>query len=163
MKIEINLTDQQLAEIVAKLNIPKPKSKYFVPNQDEIYYFLLSNNAVDWCRFINDSNDMDRYNAGNCYSTKEEAQLKAKHNLLYTKLVREIAELNGDWVCDWSELRQLKAYITYNSELRCFVRKTQYVVKALPNSLYGTEQTIKNILSTWSKEDLYLALYGEEL
>lgn len=159
--IELDLTDEQVQEIVSKYN--KPKSKRWRAEYEGEYWYVDGDGDIFEQNEDFDIYDNQRYEIGNYFQTEQQAKTHLKHLQLLQKLKDEIAELNGDWVCDWSNEQEHKFMVYwYNRQKRFIVTCDKYEERHL-SELYMNGDTLETILSTWSKEDLYLALYGKEL
>ena len=67
--------------------------------------------------------DKDRFNTGNAFPTKEVAELEAKRRNLLTRFRAFRDECNEGWIPNWSENKEMKAYIQYHEQFNKFVIK----------------------------------------
>lgn len=63
------------------------------------------------------------FNQGHIFRTKQQALLEAKRRNLLTRFNAFRDECNGDWKVDWSDNKEIKAYIQYHEQFNKFVIK----------------------------------------
>ena len=88
------------------------------PEKHETYYFVNSWCEVEdtWRSSINFIPDKNRYNAFNCFQTKEQAEQEAE-KILVRRMLEDIAiRLNKDKKIYWGSLSQSKYFIYLNNE-----------------------------------------------
>ena len=111
---EINKTKEHLANM-EKLLLKQCEYERWKPEKNEVYYFVNSYGVVEQDRnsteFIP---DMKRYNAYNCFKTKEQAEQEAE-KVLTRRMLEDIARrLNKGKKIDYKDDTQFKFYLTYN-------------------------------------------------
>ena len=88
------------------------------PEKHETYYFASSLGEVEetWRSNINFIPDKKRYNAYNCFKTKEQAKQESE-KILVRRMLEDIAKrLNKGKKIDWGNLSQSKYFIYLNNE-----------------------------------------------
>ena len=77
-------------------------------------YYLLDDSGRDY-KFTWDGLSVDkrRFEQGNVFPTKEEAELEAKRRNLLTRFRTFRDECNGDWKADWKSHLDSKYYISF--------------------------------------------------
>ena len=88
------------------------------PEKHETYYFVDSSGEVEdtWRSSINFIPDKKRYNAYNCFKTKEQAKQESE-KILVRRMLEDIARrLNKGKKIDWGNLSQSKYFIYLNNE-----------------------------------------------
>lgn len=78
------------------------------------YYSISAEGYVSECLEYFDDNDKCRYERGNYYRTKEQAQAAADHQALWGPINNKAIELRGDWRPDWSDGNQRKYFMDFN-------------------------------------------------
>lgn len=108
--------EKQLAELKEQVNyIEDEEIKKGVrqrPKIDEIYYFLNSLGNACHKIWLEEEQDLFRFNLGNCFKTEEEAK-DYKENILTKQALKDLAlELNNRVEICWNN-GQNKYYIAY--------------------------------------------------
>ena len=88
------------------------------PEKHETYYFVSSCGEVEdtWRSSINFIPDKKRYNAYNCFKTKEQAETEAE-KILVRRMLEDIARrLNKGKKIDWKDESQSKYFIYLNNK-----------------------------------------------
>ena len=88
------------------------------PEKHETYYFVNSWCDVEdtWRSSINFIPDKNRYNAYNCFKTKEQAKQESE-KILVRRMLEDIARrLNKGKKIDWKRFSQSKYFIYLNNE-----------------------------------------------
>ena len=107
------------------------------PEKHEAYYFVNSCGEVEetWRSSINFIPDKKRYNAYNCFKTKEQAKQESEKILVRRKLEDIARMLNKDKKINWANEKQHKYSIyidtitdeiTWRRELRCKAQGSVY-------------------------------------
>lgn len=132
-----NLTNEEretLLKLVEKGNKANKKREKF-----ETYYFISDKGTI-CCKSASGVVNEIRYNLGNYFQTKEEAEFVGKKQLIYQKLKDYALEHNTEEI-DWNNLGQFKWFIRYDSnykEIRyCWTRFSIYI-----NQIYFTSEEI---------------------
>ena len=88
------------------------------PEKHETYYFVNSWGEVEdsWRGSINSISDKKKYNAYNCFKTKEQAEQESE-KILVRRMLEDIARrLNKGKKIDWRRFSQSKYFIYLNNE-----------------------------------------------
>lgn len=112
---EINKTKEHLANMEKML--AECEYERWKPEKNEIYYFVNSYGVVEpgW-NSTEFTPDMKRYNAYNCFKTKEKAKQEAE-KILVRRMLEDIARrLNKGEKIDWKDAYQDKYYIYLDTE-----------------------------------------------
>ena len=130
------------------------------PEKHETYYFVNSEGEVyeTWRSSINFIPDKKRYNAYNCFRTKEQAEQEAE-KILVRRMLEDIARrLNKGEKIDWNNKDQIKYFIyiaPINNRLdfsNRILSKEQGVIFCLDNNFLNVaiqeigEERLKNYL-----------------
>ena len=112
---EINKAKEHLANMEKALE--ECKYERWKPEKNETYYFVNSFGEIDqdWAStgFIT---DIKRYDAYNCFETKEQAEQEAEKILVRRQLESIARRLNKGKKIDWENDSQFKYYIAYDYE-----------------------------------------------
>ena len=112
--------------------LPHPEAgwemKYPFKYWDE-YWFVLNDGDVEREMWSCDMADVDRFNIGNVFPTKEAAELEAKRRNLLTRFRAFRDECNGDWKADFTicdnkyfiEKRSGKTDVNYICTVNAFI------------------------------------------
>lgn len=117
LKQELMETKNKCAEIEKKINeLEKQTSEVrWRAKGNEVYYYFHSDgeivNACDYC----DKRVTDRYNLGNYFRTKEEAEKVAEKMKIYNRLKDLALRLNAGKEFDWEDGGQTKYSIYYDN------------------------------------------------
>ena len=110
--------EKQLAELKEQVNyIEDEEIKKGVrqrPKIDEIYYFLNSLGNACHKIWLEEEQDLFRFNLGNCFKTEQEAD-DYRENLLTKQQLKDLAlELNNGVEIDWVNEAQKKYCFVYS-------------------------------------------------
>ena len=108
-----NLTDKEratLLSLVEKAN--KPVNKVWKPGDGETYFYLFGTGSIHVDRWNNCDIDCSRYEIGNCFKTREEAEFVLERQKVITELKRYALEHNEGEI-DWNT-RKKNFYIYYS-------------------------------------------------
>lgn len=111
MKIELDITDEQLKEIMEKYG-QKEEIVRFKPKHNGSYYYINLSNKVECVGWNDDSFDKGIYKLGNVFGSKEDAEFAL--NDVDTRMNNLIIQwkLKFDrFVPDWEDKEQEKHYI----------------------------------------------------
>lgn len=115
----------------------------------DVYYHVIKERYTDRFIVIKQNREMTfKETAGrNVFLTKEEAEKECDVLNTQDKLLRKIAEIDRDWVADWTKLNQEKCYLFYNYGIgagHCYVEPTQgtfYFSRKAEEWLFSDEVT----------------------
>jgi len=100
----------------------------------DAYWVILDNGDIDSECWDEYETDGERFNVGNVFPTKEEAELEAERRNLLTRFRAFRNECNGDWKPDWDNHLEDKYYI--GSELEGFGSCSTALIKVFPTFGY---------------------------
>lgn len=117
----------KLEELEAKMkelqkeidDLKKKKTVRWRAEKDGEYYMVDTNGDINLCSEDNHSIDNNRYNFGNYFKTREEAELVKEKILIYNELKDLALELNGGEEMDWKDAWQDKYYIYFDNFCEC--------------------------------------------
>lgn len=132
----------------------KVSGRYFFPKVGEMYWHLYSD-GIYLTR--NDDIDADKYyiSTGNCYRTKEEAELARNKQLAIVRCWKWAQE-NAPFDPDWRDDAQPKFFVCFdytNNKLYGVLRRDVQVQFTLP--YFKSEEDRNNFIEA-NKEDLLL-------
>lgn len=95
--------------------IVEEKKKYWTPKEKEKYFYIEDCMGVSDDRNVQAPIDYCRFNIGNCFKTKEEAE----HMIEKLKVIHELQKFayeNNEGEIDWKNFNQCKYKIFYDAE-----------------------------------------------
>lgn len=101
------------------------------PEKHETYYFVNSWGDVEetWRSSINFIPDKNRYNAYNCFETKEQAKQEAE-KILVRRMLEDIARrLNNGEEINWGNTKQCKYFMGVQKEYDGILLDTEHEFK----------------------------------
>ncbi|MDD4370962.1 MAG: hypothetical protein PHD56_07810 [Anaerostipes sp.] len=110
-----NLTEDERKELMRLVEkSSEPKSKIWKPGKDEEYYFIDNFGTNDNSIWNDDSVDFRRYDIGNVFKTRKEAELAARKQKVIVELEQYAIEHNEDDI-NWNGTEcKYKYSIAYN-------------------------------------------------
>lgn len=96
--------------------VVEEEKKYWKPKEKEKYFYIEDCIGVSDDRNVQAPIDYCRFNIGNCFKTKEEAE----HILEKLKVIHELQKFayeNNEKEIDWNNFSQNKFYLIYDSEV----------------------------------------------
>lgn len=142
--------EKQLAEL--KKELEKKDKGIWKPELDENYYSIDNSGDIDCQANIQTAIDVEIFNFGNYYKTREEA-LKQANYLKYTNLLRKYVEEHSEPI-DWRSIDTPKHYIWYDHEIK--ILKTGHDIWArLQGIIYASsEEVLKDAIEFVGEENL---------
>lgn len=118
LKQELVETKNKCAEIEKKINeLARQTSEVrWRAEKGDSYYYMLSTGKTNEYKDVDCVLDNDRYNLGNYFRTREEAEKTIEKIKIYTQLKDLALRLNTGKEIDWEDYTQYKYYIYYNCE-----------------------------------------------
>lgn len=111
-----NLRDDEREQLLALIEKANKKPKRFKPEVGGIYGFVDGSGDAAFNWYYERPVDLARYNTGNCFATKEEAEFEAEKRKVITEL--EIFALENNDEIDWENRnREKRYYLCYNHDL----------------------------------------------
>nr|DAO89689.1 MAG TPA: hypothetical protein [Caudoviricetes sp.] len=113
-------------EFIAKLEDDKKKFKLTYPENDEIVYYIDSDDGeiCDTPYFSNNKHDIKLFEHGLYFNTEQEAEQHLKERKLLFKLHQWAKEKNGGWELDWSNYDN--KYVVYYNDKTGFLGINTY-------------------------------------
>lgn len=117
--------------------IVEEKKKYWTPKEKEKYFYIEDCMGVSDDRNVQAPIDYCRFNIGNFFKTK----IEAEHILEKLKVIHELQKFayeNNEKEIDWNDAKQYKQFLIYDIEHKkvCIDYKTY--VKSEPFNIYFT-------------------------
>lgn len=117
--------------------IVEEKKKYWTPKEKEKYFYIEDCMGVSDDRNVQAPIDYCRFNIGNFFKTK----IEAEHILEKLKVIHELQKFayeNNEREIDWNNVKQYKQFLIYDVEHKkvCIDYKTY--VKSEPFNIYFT-------------------------
>lgn len=109
-------------ELEEKIRKLKLNEKRWRAGKGGDYYYILSTGQTGTDRDCGFGSDNDKYNIGNYFKTREEAERTAAKIKIYMQLKELALRLNKDEEIDWQDYTQNKYYIYYDyadNKIRC--------------------------------------------
>lgn len=109
-----NLSEEerdQLIRLIQKSN--GSKGRVWKPDYRRKYFYVNECGGIMNSKWYDDSIDADRYEIGNCFKTKEEAEFTLEKAKVETGL-RRFAEENNEYEIDWTDEDQEKWAMCYS-------------------------------------------------
>ena len=121
--------------------VVEEKKKYWTPKEKEKYFYIEDCMGVSDDRNVQAPIDYCRFNMGNCFKTKEEAE----HMVEKLKVIHELQKFayeNNEGEIDWKNFNQCKYYLVYDTKDEdLYVDYTIYC-KSEPFNIYFTSSKI---------------------
>ena len=128
--------------------IVEEKKKYWEPKKDEKYYYITDCGDVDNHLYsnlvVNDDYlyanwliERARFNIGNCFKTK----IEAEHILEKLKVIHELQKFayeNNEEEIDWNDTKQYKCFLIYDTDDKKICVDYRTYVKNEPFNIYFT-------------------------
>ena len=112
----------------------KPYEISYPKNGEQIYYLShFTGRVQDWIFDIDDEDDKHLYDTGLYFDTKEEAEQFEREQTLIKKIKCWAKEQQGDWKPDWSDVYEIKYFISFeNNRLSIWRWYTNNLLTKLP-------------------------------
>ena len=121
--------------------IVEEKKKYWTPKEKEKYFYIEDCMGVSDDRNVQAPIDYCRFNIGNCFKTKEEAE----HILEKLKVIHELQKFayeNNEEEIDWKNLNQCKYYLVYDTKDEDLYVDYSIQCESEPFNIYFTSSKI---------------------
>lgn len=137
-----NFTQETIANTLADdWEIVEEKKKYWTPKEKEKYFYIEDCMGVSDDRNVQAPIDYCRFNIGNFFKTK----IEAEHILEKLKVIHELQKFayeNNEGEIDWKNFNQCKYYLVYDTKDEdLYVDYTAYC-KREPFNIYFTSSKI---------------------
>lgn len=113
-----NLSEEEREQLMK--NIKKSngsKRNLWKPNYGRKYFYINDCGGIMNSEWYDDRIDSEFYKIGNCFKTKEEAELELERIKVKTEL-RRFAEENNECEFDWEDKKQEKWFMCYNCDMK---------------------------------------------
>ena len=142
----ISVDENELKELLGVKD-----EKYFIPKENELYYYVYSYGEIDYWENEFDEIDGKILENNDIFATKEEAEEHARKQRFLLQMKRDFLD-NSDEI-DWGNDDQMKYYLTYDHSL--FTIVIDYHETIQPCTTYATTNR------AWL--GLYILDYEEEI
>jgi len=132
------------------------------PEQYTVYWYIEP--SIGNSYWINSSLDKTRFNTGNYFATKQEADSEFEWRILNTQILNTIALLNkedNDWVADWTNNDQEKYCFFWNGIDDTFNFTSHYIRFYYINNGYVSRHAGERLLTLYTKEEFKFWLTKE--
>ncbi|MBQ8043090.1 MAG: hypothetical protein IJ272_02935 [Clostridia bacterium] len=153
---ELKKKYKELGEEIERL---ENQGKVWAPKVSEKYWCITPSGYVDFDTWANNCLDIDRYQMGNCFKTKEEAEKVIEKMEIYTQLKRLAEEINTEPI-DWGDSTQKKHRIFYDWDERELLTDNNNVFQMM-GTIYCTSKEFLDIAKERIGEDRLLKLFKE--
>lgn len=117
------------------------------------YYYVYGDGCVRIESWDNFSMEISRWQSGNTFPTKEEAELEAKRRNLLTRFRAFRDECNGDWKVDWSK-QDIKYFLSYSQKFDVIYTESICIRERF--NLFGYFKNLKDA-------ERAIELFGDEI
>lgn len=153
---ELKKKYKELGEEIERL---ENQGKVWMPKVNERYWCIIPSGYVDFDTWANNCLDIDRYQIGNCFKTKEEAEKVVEKMEIYTQLKRLAEEINTEPI-DWGNSNQTKYKIIYDCEDKGIRGEVNSVLQS-QGTIYCTNKDFFEMAKKRIGEDRLLKLFKE--
>ena len=149
-----------LKSLETPVTIPQPAD---MPKAGEVYYWIRPDGEINFSSYFLITSEIDykRYEYGNCYLTKEDAEKAAAKQLATMRVLRKLRELEGDFVADLSNIYQDKYSVYFDCSVNELLFSVFRTVMYAPADWYSTKEAYEYIIENMAS-DLKL-MYGIKL
>lgn len=146
LKQELVETKNKCAEIEKKINeLARQTSEVrWKAGKGDSYYYILSTGKTDEDKDIDCAWENDRYNIGNYFRTREEAEKTIEKIKIYTQLKDLALRLNAGEEINWKNYKQAKYSIFYNSEMANLLDGEAYLCQRI-GQIYCLDENFLDI------------------
>lgn len=148
--------ENELSKVLADIQTSK-KEEYTwemkIPYKyGDDYWVILDNGDIDSECWDEYETDGERFNVGNVFPTKEEAELEAKRRNLLTRFRAFRNECNGDWKADWKNHRDRKYFISFVEGGKLVIFNTGTINQLCLFSYFKNEQDAQRAIVLFGDE-----------
>lgn len=139
------------------LKTAKPETKRWKPEY-ETHFWYVDSTAGDIHRtiWVDTRHDKWRYNQGNCFKTREEAEEYKKYLEAYARIKQ-----SSSFVPDWEDRDQLKWSIYYDHSTDKFKYESYYNYQYPLSVYYATREEAEQAIKDYG--DDYLTIMGMKI
>lgn len=153
---DVEITEEQEKELENLLEIKN--SKIWKPKENENYYYINSVIEVFDGIWNSHRTDENRYQFGNCFKTKEEAEFRLEQIKVYNEL-KNFAIENNDVDIDWEDYRD-KFSISYNYRIDEFCVYGNVHTQDIGQIYFTSEEIAKKAIEKVGKDRIKKYLFG---
>lgn len=161
--ININLSNlseeerKQLLELVKKGN--KSPKKRWRGERNNHYYFISGAGGIGKGREDKVAYDSNRYQLGNYFKTKEEAEFELNRRLVYQEL-KDYALEHNEMGFDWKNSEQEKWVISYDNQIECLVCRYRCALSDIGQIYFSSCKIAQEAVKTVGEDRIKKYLFG---
>lgn len=161
--INVNLSNlseeerKQLLKLVKKSN--KSPKKRWRGERNNHYYFISGAGEIGKSREDKVAYDSNRYQLGNYFKTKEEAEFELNKRLVYQKL-KDYALEHNEMGIDWKNSEQGKWAISYDNQVKCFVYRDRYALSDIGQIYFSSCKISKEAVKAIGEDRIKKYLFS---
>lgn len=124
----LNLSEEereQLMGLIKKAN--QTHQKRWRGEKNDVYYSITGDGKIVDARESEYTCDNDRYQIGNYFKTKEEAEFELNKRLVYQEL-KDYALEHNEMGIDWKNNEQEKWVVSYDNQFKCLRYRNRYTL-----------------------------------
>jgi len=144
----------ELQEQLKKMEEGAAYKELVYPEVGTEYWSIVD--GIDRKTWDGDMKDLYRFNTGNYYETKEQADSAFEWQILNTKILNSIALLNkedNDWEPDWEDEDQEKSFLTWEREEDRVEFEYDTNEQTHPNNMYLYRDTACQLVDLYTQEE----------
>lgn len=154
IKDAIFVSNRRMDVLEAEWKKQEEESKPWKPEIGESYYYVDSvHMTTDFFYWDGDEYDYVRYNAGNCFSTKERAEQVAEKIKMLLKLEQYHDMFCPDYVPDWSSRVERKHYVYYDTLEKQWEHGHANHCKDAAQVYFDSKETTQKVCDLLNRED----------
>ena len=121
--MNIELSEQEVKDLIEQYNKPTHKRKYFVPKVGEEYWFITSSGTESTFIYTNEESypDIRNIQSGNCFATEQDAQDELNRRQALVRIWNNYDDKYA-WNIDWEDKEQQKETIEYDYRKKDFYK-----------------------------------------
>lgn len=156
---EITGNKELMATLQSKFG--KQESWWFVPKEEAIYHYLISN-GIGSSKNFKSMFDKDVLERQQVFRTIEEAEKADQQRMAKVRILKRIAEENAKdvWVCDWEDIEQTKCYFYYDYANKRMSNGSIDYCQLLETGFYMSKEAMVRIENELEKD--YKIMLGVE-
>lgn len=140
---KIEQLSKELENLKCELDIEKMNTRWRARNS-EAYYYFYSYGKIDKALDYRSEETTNRYNMGNYFRTREEAEKTIEKIKIYTQLKDLALRLNAGEEINWKNYKQAKYSIFYNSEMANLLDGEAYLCQRI-GQIYCLDENFLDI------------------
>ena len=124
----LNLSEEERERLIGLINkANQTTQKRWRGERNNHYYFISDAGEIKKGREDKVAYDSSRYQLGNYFKTKEEAEFELNKRLVYQEL-KDYALEHNEMGIDWKKSEQEKWVISYDNQFKCLRYRIRYTL-----------------------------------